>query len=294
MLKHRLTFGSLMFAALAALVYADHHLETQPTHGMFLETLLPGLTALPAGIIVLPVMLILVVLAAPELDALLSATGLGCGKWGVRLAALGGCLATTVAPGCLAEKNTVGVAVISLIMATGLLLPSFRRREVAGAMRASAGLLFATIYLGVLPGFLFLIRRDDGAVMMAAVIAATKMGDSGAYFTGRLIGRHKLVPWLSPAKTWEGLGGAIVAATATFVLIDLAAGQQIGEPLIAVAIGVLIGLVGHAGDLAASLLKRDAGVKDSGAAVPGFGGLIDIFDSLLLVGPVVYLFLLMR
>lgn len=305
MLKHRLAYGAMMFAALAGLVVVDHRLEGMAAADTWLEGLLPPDAKFPPGVLILPVMLGLIGWAAGELHAMLVAAGLGCSRFGVTIAALGGCLATTIVPSMTGPANgmAAALATIAIITALGMMAPAIRHRRVDGAIRTGGATLLAAVYLGILPGFLFLIRRDEGAVAMVAVIAATKIGDSGAYFLGRLIGRHKLIPWLSPGKTWEGLGGAVLAATLALWVIDAAAEGIIAAPASADAatgptplplvlgLGILIGLVGHAGDLLASLMKRDVGIKDTGTAVPGFGGLIDIFDSLLLVSPVVYLLL---
>ena len=152
------------------------------------------------------------------------------------------------------------------------------------------------------------LRLTHSTWVIAGIIVITKFGDCGAYFTGRLIGRHKLIPWLSPNKTWEGLGGAVVVAMLTAVLVawglneaeragpwqvdgdtHTPCGVRFQYPLMAAVVaGAVLGLVGHVGDLVASLLKRDAGVKDFGNIVPGFGGLIDLFDSPIVVAPVAY------
>ncbi|MCC7407600.1 MAG: phosphatidate cytidylyltransferase, partial [Phycisphaeraceae bacterium] len=147
-------------------------------------------------------------------------------------------------------------------------------------------------------------RRWHDAEVVAAIILITKACDVGAYFTGRFLGRHKLIPWLSPGKTWEGLLGgvalsALVALLLAWLLNDLGlAGhwqpnprQFVPQPyplwLVPIA-GAILGLVGQFGDLTASLFKRDAGFKDSGSSVPGFGGLLDVIDSPLIVAPVAY------
>jgi len=306
MLRHRLAYGAMMFAALAGLVVVDHRLEGMAVAGTWLEGLLPPDTQFPPGMLILPIMLGLIGWAAGELHAMLVAAGLGCSRFGVTIAALGGCLTTTTVPFMTGPANgmAAALATIAIITALGMMAPAIRHRRVDGAIRTGGATLLAAVYLGILPGFLFLIRRDGGAVAMVAVITATKVGDCGAYFLGRLIGRHKLIPWLSPGKTWEGLGGAVLAATLALWVIDVAAGGIIAAPApsdaatgptplpLVLGLGILIGLIGHAGDLLASLMKRDVGIKDTGATVPGFGGLIDVFDSLLLVSPVVYLLLI--
>jgi len=177
-----------------------------------------------------------------------------------------------------------------------------RRHRVEGAMANAGGTLLAITYLGVLPGFFLPICMTHSAWMVLVVVGVVKSADIGAYATGKLIGRHKLIPWLSPGKTIEGfvgglvLSGIIGAILAAVIKNNPRIGgmdsRWIHLSLLAAVTGgafsgVLLGMVGQAGDLLESLLKRDAGVKDSGT-VPGFGGVLDLLDSPLLAAPVAY------
>jgi phosphatidate cytidylyltransferase len=152
------------------------------------------------------------------------------------------------------------------------------------------GTVFALAYLGLLPAFLVQLRwRPDGDWAVLATVFVPKVGDIGAYFTGRLVGRHPMAPTLSPKKTWEGLAGGLAAA----------AGVSLGLPLFgsaweAVGFGLAVGGAGVVGDLVESVLKRDARVKDASRAVPGFGGVLDVIDSVLFAAPVAYLWLTAR
>ena len=111
--------------------------------------------------------------------------------------------------------------------------------------------------------------------------------DTTAYFVGRAFGKHKLAPNISPGKTWEGAIGGLTAGMAAVIILSLALGVEMGYgPLI--IIGVLIGTIAQVGDLAESKLKRVTGVKDSGAIIPGHGGILDRLDSVVLTGVVVY------
>jgi phosphatidate cytidylyltransferase len=119
------------------------------------------------------------------------------------------------------------------------------------------------------------------------ILLTVKFTDIGAFFGGRALGRHKLIPWLSPGKTWEGLicgmltAGAAGAACSRF-MPHLSWGK-------AAIFGVIIGGIGQMGDLLESMMKRDAQVKDSSSMIPGFGGVLDITDSPLLAAPFAYL-----
>ena len=121
------------------------------------------------------------------------------------------------------------------------------------------------------------------------MIFVPKCCDIGTYFTGRYLGRHRMTPLLSPKKTWEGLAGGLVAAMATALLVGWLIvplfRRGAGE---AVLFGLVVGVAGVLGDLAESLIKRDCGAKDASQVVPGFGGVLDVVDSVLFAAPVAY------
>lgn len=161
---------------------------------------------------------------------------------------------------------------------------------------------FAVTYVGLPMALMVSLRSlGDGNWGLAALltmIAVTKSADAGAYFVGKSMGRHKLIPRLSPNKTWEGLaGGVVVASLVAFLclawLFPLIRGEAnppgtaasfswLSHPLWgALLLGPLLTIAGLAGDLAESLVKRDAGAKDSGDLLPGLGGVWDVTDSLI-------------
>lgn len=157
---------------------------------------------------------------------------------------------------------------------------------------------FSLLYVGLLLSVLFQLRylggNQAGLLGLLALICVVKMGDIGAYTVGRLFGRHKMVPLLSPGKTWEGAaGGVLFSVFAAWLVIENWGPQLVpGFSVLAwawVGYGVLVGIAGMAGDLAESLLKRDLGCKDSSRWMPGFGGFLDILDSVLLAGPIGYI-----
>jgi phosphatidate cytidylyltransferase len=156
---------------------------------------------------------------------------------------------------------------------------------------------FTLIYLGVLPSCLAQLRwvpLEDSTPALGLAVFVPKCNDIGAYFTGkfltgRLLGRNHMTPLLSPKKTWQGAVGGMLAS------VLVAVGIQTGWPVIpggwagAVAFGLTVGFAGIMGDLAESLIKRDLQTKDASHTVPGFGGVLDVVDSLLFAGPVAYL-----
>jgi phosphatidate cytidylyltransferase len=137
---------------------------------------------------------------------------------------------------------------------------------------------------GALLGFL---RLEAGAAWIVFVVTITLISDTAAYFVGRALGRHRMAPYLSPKKSWEGAAGGLIGATITGMLLI----PLLGLP-ITLAAGALLGAVGSVagqiGDLAESLIKRQVNIKDSGHIIPGHGGILDRLDSHLFTGPVLY------
>jgi phosphatidate cytidylyltransferase len=137
---------------------------------------------------------------------------------------------------------------------------------------------------------------EDGRNWVYLAVLTTFANDTGAYFMGRARGKHKLAPRISPSKTWEGAAGglicAILAAVVIAVILKLIS-VRLGAPFVfrywqIMLLGFLVGIFAQLGDLVESLLKRNMGVKESGNLLPGHGGILDRFDSLIFVGAVVY------
>ena len=184
----------------------------------------------------------------------------------------------TIKPGYL-------VPTVLAIALAGAFAMHSRRQKIEGAMASAGGSLLAIVYLGVLPGFYLPIRLSHSAGMVVSILLMVKGADISAYFFGRWIGRHKLIAWLSPGKTWEGfIAGLLVAAVIGAILTHFSPEFAWWEGSL---VGILLGAAGQVGDLLESLLKRDAGVKDSGQ-LPGFGGVLDMLDSPLLAATVAY------
>ncbi|MEE2682046.1 MAG: CDP-archaeol synthase [Planctomycetota bacterium] len=166
-------------------------------------------------------------------------------------------------------------------------------RRTQGILMEVTGTLFAVIYAGGLMGFWLMLRQEVGAWVIMGAILTVKMADIGAYTVGCSIGRTRLIPWLSPKKTWEGLIGGIVFATVTGGVMAAATANLTDDAhTISIAQGVLFGFfaawTGLFGDLVASAMKRDARIKDSGGMLPGLGGIVDTLDSLLLSAPLAW------
>jgi phosphatidate cytidylyltransferase len=160
-----------------------------------------------------------------------------------------------------------------------------------------ATVVWLAAYLGLLPSFLAQMRWLDAAgtegessratVALALTIFVPKCCDTGAYFTGRLLGRHKMSPVLSPKKTWEGAAGGVTAAVLGAVGINRL-GPALSGLVAEIGFGLTVGIAGILGDLAESLVKRDCRAKDASQVMPGFGGVLDVVDSILFAAPVAY------
>ncbi len=165
--------------------------------------------------------------------------------------------------------------------------------EPGGAVVRVALVVWGAAYLGILPSFLAQLRwipDPMGVVAVALAVFVPKCCDIGAYFTGRLLGRHRMAPVLSPKKTWEGMAGGLVLSAAVAVAINrlLPEARLLHGDLSAAGFGLAVGGVGALGDLAESLLKRDCRRKDASQVVPGFGGVLDVIDSIVFAAPVAY------
>jgi phosphatidate cytidylyltransferase len=162
-------------------------------------------------------------------------------------------------------------------------------------------LVWITAYLGLLPSFLMQLRwlhplagasDFSNAGALALGIFVPKCCDIGAYFTGRLLGRNRMAPVLSPKKTWEGLSGGLLLSAAAAVAINRSLSVVPGGDPAAAAFGLVVGGAGVLGDLAESMIKRDCRRKDASQMMPGFGGVLDVIDSIVFAAPIAYCWLL--
>jgi phosphatidate cytidylyltransferase len=189
-----------------------------------------------------------------------------------------------------------------ILFVLGLCVRRFLAKSNAMGMTAVSTTLFGLMYVPWLLNFLQKIylfpfkagsAPGAGTFYLLYFILITKFSDSGAYVVGSLIGRHKMIPRVSPNKTWEGFGGALLAsAVASLVFAHFARDRLAGmTPRHAVILGLLLGGTAVVGDLVESIFKREAGAKDSGNWFPGIGGILDLLDSLLFNAPIMYLYL---
>jgi phosphatidate cytidylyltransferase len=199
-----------------------------------------------------------------------------------------------VAPGA----QLLEAGVVAVIFAV-FLRQSFIQ-ENRDALPAVGMTLLGIVYLWFLMSFLARIRHlhpagadwlAAGTKLLIGTVALSKVSDIGAYFVGRHFGRHKLIPRISPAKSVEGsIAGLASSVGAAYLCSAIGILPGLGGWMVPV-FGLLAGATGQCGDLLESLFKRSGGVKDSGSTFPGFGGILDVIDSLLITAPPAYFFL---
>lgn len=184
-----------------------------------------------------------------------------------------------------------------ILFVLGLCIRQFLARHNTAGIVAISTTLFGLMYIPWLLNFIqkinFFGRGVQGNFYVLYFVLVTKFSDCGAYAVGSLIGKHKMIPRISPGKTWEGFAGAIAVSTSASVIFYLAAPRRLfGMTFVhAIILGVILSSGAVIGDLIESLFKREAGLKDSGRLFPGIGGILDLLDSLLFNAPLMYLYL---
>jgi phosphatidate cytidylyltransferase len=191
------------------------------------------------------------------------------------------------------EFHVLVILIVSLL----LILELFRNRESA---IANLGTTFLGVfYSGLFASSLIDLREfykdsaftySQGGYLIISILATIWVCDSAAYFIGSALGNNKILPRVSPNKSWEGSFAGFIFS----IIVMLACKPILADFLEwrdAIVIGLIVGIIGQAGDFIESLLKRDAHVKDSSSFIPGHGGVLDRFDSLLFTAPIVYLYL---
>jgi len=284
----RIIVGLLLIAALLALATMD---------ALFPSVQIGDLTFGPGVVLALVSLLLFTPLLALEFSSMVTPRGEARRPLFHWIAMAGGTMLVLATSGALPPSIAAPAALTAPFAAAclaGLLQVISRHND--GFSRASGGVLLGFALIGVPLGFWLLLRRDTDPWTLAAAILCVKSADIGAYFTGVAIGRNKMCPWLSPGKTWEGFAGGVVLSAMVGYSAGLIsasdaaarAGIEAVDPIRCAWIAVLLGMIGTLGDLLESLLKRGAGMKDSGRLLPGMGGLYDVFDSLLLAGPLAW------
>jgi len=280
MVKYRLLFGTLMTVFFTAVVIFDGWLDGSVTASPADDRSVQG-----TGLCIL--IALLVIPAQIELSRLAAAKNL---KVFLPVSIIGSILYATwrfwqqfisLPP----ELYLLWLPVLTLL---AMLLYQYTSYGTCGVL-ANCGVNCLSIwYLGLLSSFCLTARIEFGLWPLLMFVFVVKSSDIGAYAIGTLFGEHKFSPKVSPGKTWEGMGGACAAAV--IVAVGFAVGCDIMAWWLAVVFGLCFAFIGQMGDLAESMMKRDAQQKDSANKVPGFGGILDIIDSPLVAAPFAYVF----
>ena len=305
MLSRRLYFGTLIVAVVIGLAWLDFCIYK---YGLAKEVIW-----LPRGIVLLPPYLLCLVLMTREVLRLLNAAGLhplaSSVYLGNLLIAISCWIANVIqqfnleilkiatSKGGWQWAATASFTAL-LAVACGVILAfaaEMRRYSHPGGVTINlAGAVFAFAYLGLLSCFMIQLHMAYGIGAILSLAIVTKMCDTGAFTFGKLIGKYRITPSLSPGKTLEGaVGGLIFACAGSWFWFDVVLPYFDKTPTHFfgwMLFGLAVALTGMVGDLAGSLIKRDSHMKDSGHSIPGFGGVLDIFDSILMAAPVAYVF----
>lgn len=258
-------------------------------------------------ILFLTVMLMIAVLGLEEFYILVTKAGFDCFR---KLGLVGGIVLMTATflyvQGGMRENVQPGKANdfeagILILFVLGLCFRQFMSKKGGSGLLRISTTLFGLMYVPWLLNFIQKLHffpdvrgvNVDGNFYVLYFILVTKFSDLGAYCVGSLIGKHKMIPRISPGKTWEGFGGAIVVSTlVSVVFAHFLKSKLYGMTLThAIILGVLLSGAAVVGDLIESIFKREAKVKDSGRWFPGIGGILDLMDSLLFNAPLMYLYL---
>ena len=280
MLRYRLLFGTLMTLVFTAVVIFDGWLDGSLTSTATDDKLIQGT-------ILCLLVILLIIPAQFELSKLAAAKNL---KIFLPVSVTASIL---FAISCYMQQlvefqQETYLSLLSAFVLLALLLYQYKFHGTSGVLANCGASYFSILYLGLLSSFFIAIRIEFGLWSLLMFVFVVKSADIGAYSIGSLFGKHKFSPKISPGKTWEGMGGAIGAAIIVAIGFSLICDIMLWWP--AIIFGLVFAFVGQLGDLAESMIKRDAEQKDSADKVPGFGGVLDIVDSPLVAAPLAYLF----
>ncbi|MFT5905314.1 MAG: phosphatidate cytidylyltransferase [Cryomorphaceae bacterium] len=229
-------------------------------------------------------------------------------KWGFITSALYllgvGFILASEGSAALGKVSVISGAAVAFVVISSFIIqlkdPIVGEKSLVSVAATTIGFLYIAFLFGFMARLCFIEPSIDGGVpgkwLIIWMVAVTKFTDMGAYITGSLIGKHKMIPHVSPGKTWEGFFGALVwaqlAACGLYALLPEVALSILGGWHHVVILGFILALLAVVGDLAESIIKRCLNAKDSGKTLPGIGGALDLIDSLCFTAPALYFYIL--
>lgn len=283
MLKYRLIFGTLIAIAFTSLIILDGWMDGSLTASTPDKPVQGTIFFILIAMLIIPAQLELSKLAAAKnlkifIPVTIIASILFAGAW--------------YWPQLLNISPEIYLSFLSVFVLLALFLYQYLSCGTS-AVLANCGVNYFVIgYLGLLSSFCIAIRIDFGPWHLLMFASVIKFADIGAYAIGSVFGKHKFAPNISPGKTWEGMAGAVAAAIIVAFIFSHFCGIMPWPA--AVIFGLCFAFIGQLGDLAESMIKRDAQQKDStnpdSFGIPGFGGILDVIDSPLVAAPFAYLF----
>lgn len=288
----RLISAAIFISAILTVAYFDYQLGSSDSLGH-------------VGVFLVPVVIILTGMAAQELTNMIASRNPStpqsiviCGAMVTIACACAPVLWKVYPVDCPVGKlgwNTLG---LSMAVAIAIVFEMIRFKAAEKVISNLAYSIFVIVYAGFLMGFLAGLRFYDsnevGMTALMSLLVTVKLSDAGAFFVGKMFGRNKLAPKMSPAKSVEGAIGAVVTGAMGSVAFFMwvapwLAGGKVTAPIWAcVLFGVVIAVTGMVGDLFESIIKRDFKAKDSSSWLRGLGGILDVFDSILAAAPAAY------
>lgn len=263
------------------------------------------MTRVLTAIVLLPILFAAVWLAPPAVFAAIAALAILLGlneyyaltrKTGAPSGRVQGTIAAAALLGIFytGRHEWIGALIAALVVAE-LIIQLSTNRDLPTTLAAAAVTVFGVLYVALLGGYIIALGLISdpipqlGAKLLTLFFIVVFAGDTGAYYTGRTLGRHKLAPRISPGKTWEGVAGGLLGNAAAAVAAHYLFFPEL--PLMhAIPLAIVMGTLGILGDLCESMLKRGAQAKDAGHLIPGHGGLLDRLDSMLFNAPLLYFY----
>jgi phosphatidate cytidylyltransferase len=280
MLRMRLVFGTIMVLFFGGVMLIDGLLDGTIMPGSAHDTVRGTLTAV--------LVMLVVGISQVEMERLLASTGVKVFRPIVMTSSV--MLAVSWYLKELFPTMSLGlyIAYVTAFAFMAIMLFQAQKHGVRNVVANCGGNLFAVLYAGLFGAFFIGVRTQFGVWPLMMLVFTVKSCDIGAYAAGRLFGSHKFAPEISPGKTWEGMAGG--AFLAVIIGSIFASRTHLMSVFDGALFGFAFAFIGQMGDLAESMLKRDARLKDSSHSVPGFGGVLDVIDSPLFASPFAMLF----